>query len=77
MHPAKAIPIKAEFLWAYTEPPDNLFWRLQRVADFFPACGTDKETVKLLFEHRDKLKLEQGKYRLIELYHEVWIERAG
>lgn len=77
MHTAKDINIPKELLWDYKEPPDDLFWRLQRIADFFPACGTDQETVKLLFEHRDKLKLEQGKYRLIELYHEVWIEKAS
>lgn len=64
-------------MWDYKEPPDDLFWRLQRIADFFPACGADAETIKLLFEYRDKLKLEQGKYRLIELYYEVWNEKPG
>jgi hypothetical protein len=77
MHTAKDINIPRELLWDYKEPPDDLFWRLQRIADFFPAFGADEKTIKLLFEHRDKLKLEQGKYRLIELYYEVWIERAG
>jgi hypothetical protein len=35
-----------------------------------------RETVKLLFEYRDKLKLEDGKYKLIALYKEVWDEKA-
>jgi len=72
----KKIKVPKELLWDYTEPPDDPLWRLQRIADFFPAYGTDKEIVELLFEHRDKLKIERGKYRLIALYHEVWNERT-
>jgi hypothetical protein len=33
--------------------------------------------VKLLFEYKDKLKLEEGKYKLIAIYHEVLNERAN
>jgi len=46
------------------------------MADFFPAYGTERETVKLLFKYRDKLKLEAGTYRLISLYEEVWNKKG-
>lgn len=72
----KRINIPKELLWDYKNPPEDVLWRLQRIADFFPAYGTDRETVKLLFEYRDKLKLEGGKYKLIAIYNEVWNERA-
>jgi len=72
----KTVKIPKELLWDYKEPPDDLLWRLQRIADFFPAYGTDRETIELLFEHRDKLKLEEGKYKLIGIYKEVWDEKA-
>lgn len=73
----KIINVPRELLWDYKEPPDDLLWRLQRIADFFPAYGTDMETVQLLFNNKDKLKLEKGKYRLIEIYYEVWNEKAN
>ncbi len=73
----KTVKIPRELLWDYKEPPEDLLWRLQRIADFFPAYGTDKETVQLLFEYRDRLKLEKGKYKLIGLYKEVWDEKTG
>lgn len=76
MRTAKDINVPRELVWDYKEPPDDLLWRLQRVADFFPAWGTDGETISLLFEYRDRLKLEQGKCRLIELYYEVWSEKT-
>jgi len=65
------IHISKKLLLDYKEPPDELLWRLQRIADFFPAYGTDRETVRLLFEHRDKLKLEKGKYNLGILFATV------
>ncbi len=77
MHNAEDIDIPRELLWDYKEPPDDFLWRLQRIADFFPAYGCDKVTVRMLFEHRNELKLEEGKYRLIELYHEVLNERTA
>lgn len=77
MNTSKDIHVPKELIWDYKEPPDNLLWKLQRIADFFPAFGADAVTVKLLFEYRDKLKLEKGKYRLIELYHEVLNEKTG
>lgn len=70
--PVTKIDIPKELLWDYTKAPDDLLWRLQRIADFFPAYGTDREAVQLLFEHRDKLKLEEGRLRLIEIYYGAW-----
>ncbi len=72
----QTIDIPRELLWDYTEAPDDLLWRLQRIADFFPTFGADRETVNLLFENRDRIKLEAGKYKLIRLYHEVWDEKT-
>lgn len=76
MPTVKDIKIPKELLWDYKEPPNDLLWRLQRIADFFPAYGTERETVQLLFEHRNELILEEGKRRLIEIYQEVWNEKA-
>jgi len=70
------LKVPEEILWDYKEPPDDLLWRLQRIADFFPAYGTDRDTVELLYKYRDKLKLEEGKYRLIGIYKEVWDEKT-
>ncbi|MDA8214545.1 MAG: hypothetical protein M0Z64_04605 [Nitrospiraceae bacterium] len=77
LKPDKKIHIPPELLWDYKEPPDDILWRLQRIADFFPQYGAERETVELLFEYRDKLKLEEGKYKLIALYKEVWDEKAA
>lgn len=73
----KLVPIPKNLLWDYVDPPDDLLWRLQRLADFFPAYGAERETVRLLFKHRNKLKLEEGKYKLITLYNEVWNEKTA
>lgn len=70
------VDIPKQLLWDYSEPPDDLIWRLQRIADFFPAYGTDRETVELLYQFRDRLRLEEGKCRLIVIYKEVWDEKT-
>ena len=64
--------VPRELVWDYSEPPRSLLWRLQRIADFFPAYGTDRETVGLLFDHLSELKVEEGKSRLIAIYNEEW-----
>lgn len=71
----KDINIPKELLWDYKEAPDDIVWRLQRIADFFPAFGAERETVHLLLEYIDELKIEEGKKRLIEIYHEAWNEK--
>ena len=71
------IAIPKEILWDYKTAPDNLLWKLQRIALFFPAHGTDRNTVKLLFQYMDRLKIEKGKYELIGIYEDVWQNKTG
>ena len=66
------IDVPKEILWDYDEPPDDLLWRLQRIADFFPLYGREKKTIVLLFTHRDQLNLDDATRKLIEEYHHVW-----
>ncbi len=68
----KHIDIPKELVWDYVEAPMDFLWRLQRIADFFPAYGTDRETVGRLFNHLSRLEVEEGKSRLIAIYNEVW-----
>jgi hypothetical protein len=65
------IPVPEELLWDYREPPEDLLWRLQRIADFFPGFGRDRETVVLLYRNRDKLKIDSATRALIEAYYEA------
>lgn len=62
------IEVPREILWDYQEAPEDLLWRLQRLADFFPLYGCDRETVRLLHAHRDRLKLDEATRALIEAY---------
>ncbi len=71
------VEIPKEILWDYKQAPDNLLWKLQRIALFFPAYGTDRDTVKLLFQYRDLLEIEKGKYELISIYEDVWQNKTG
>jgi len=71
------VEIPKEILWDYKQAPDNLLWKLQRIALFFPAYGTDRDTVKLLFQYRDRLEIEKGKYELIGIYEDVWKNKTG
>lgn len=63
------IEVPKDILWDYDEPPEDLLWRLQRIADFFPLYGRERETVMLLFRHRDQLNLDDATRLLIEEYH--------
>jgi hypothetical protein len=63
------IEVPKDILWDYDEPPDDLLWRLQRIADFFPLYGRERETVMLLFSYRDQLNLDDATRLLIEEYH--------
>ena len=73
----KTIPIPKALLWDYTTPPDELLWRLQRIADFFPLYGTDRDTVSALYEHKDKLKLDKETLLLVEEYYRAWKSKDG
>lgn len=66
------ISVPKEILWDYLEAPPDLIWRLQRIADFFPRYGSDRETVELLYAHRGELKLDEAAGALIEEYHFAW-----
>ena len=66
------IRVPNDLLWDYIEAPRDLLWRLQRIADFFPTYGNDRDTVQLLFAHRDELKLDAPTRLLIEEYHRAW-----
>ncbi len=77
MRTNKNIRIPKELLWDYKEQPDNLLWKLQRIAEFFPAYGNDAENIRMLFKYKDGLKLDYGKCRLIELYYEVLNEKTS
>lgn len=70
------ITVPRAILWDYREAPEDLLWRLQRIADFFPRYGTDRETVALLFANRERLRLEPGTLALIEEYHRAHAARA-
>jgi len=66
------IRVPKDIVWDYVEPPEDLLWRLERIADFFPRYGQDRETVALVFAKRDKLKLDSATCRLIEEHHKAW-----
>lgn len=70
-----SIDIPECLVWDYAEAPDDLLWRLQRIADWFPAFGRDRRTVSLLFAHRAELRLEPEIRELIEMYEEAWREK--
>ena len=74
---ATKIEVPEEILWDYKQAPDDILWRLQRIAEFFPAHCTDKHTIDLLYKYRDQLKIEKGKYILIGIYEEVWQKKAS
>ncbi len=63
------IEVPKDLLWDYDEPPEDLLWRLQRIADFFPLYGRERETVMLLFSYRGQLNLDDATRLLIEEYH--------
>jgi hypothetical protein len=71
----ESVRIHPDLVWDYREPPDDLLWRLQRIADAFPAYGRDRATVRLLHAHRDELRLDPERRMLIELYEQAWCER--
>lgn len=70
------ITVPREILWDYREAPKDLLWRLQRIADFFPRFGRDQETVGLLHDNRNRLRLAPATRALIEEYHRAHGARA-
>lgn len=70
------IPVPKDILWDYEEPPEELLWRLQRIADFFPLYGRDRDTVALLYAHRDQIKMDEATRALVEEYQSAWEPKA-
>jgi hypothetical protein len=68
---AEHVDIPPELVWDYSSPPDDLMWRLQRIAEWFPAFGRDPHTVALLYQRREALKVPPEIRELIELYEEA------
>lgn len=75
--PMATVDVPQELLWDYREPPTDPLWRLQRIADWFPAFGRDRKTVAQLYARRDKLRIPPEVRTLIEIYEEVWREREA
>ena len=71
------VTLHPDLAWDYPDPPGDPMWRLQRIADAFPAYGRDRQTVAQLHERRDALRLRPETRLLIELYEECWREREA
>lgn len=73
----KTITVPKQLLWDYDTPPEDTLWRLQRIADFFPLYGTDRETVAALFEHKGELKIDKETLLQIEEFYKAWKIKNG
>ncbi|MEW6214633.1 MAG: hypothetical protein AB1478_05425 [Nitrospirota bacterium] len=71
------IQLPKQLLWDYKEAPVDFLWRLQRIADFFPMYGRDKETVQALYENMENLKIDETTRLLIKEYKRAWDEKDG
>lgn len=71
------VTIHPDLVWDYREPPEDPLWRLQRIADAFPAYGRDRVTVGQLFARLDELRIAPERRMLIELYEQAWCEREA
>jgi hypothetical protein len=69
------VDIHPDLVWDYPVAPLDPIWRLQRIADAFPAYGRDRRTVELLHRFRADLRLAPEIEALIELYREAWDAR--
>lgn len=65
------VDIHPDLVWDYATPPRDPLWRLQRIADAFPAYGRDRRTVAQLFAMRHQLRMPPEVRPLIELYEEI------
>jgi hypothetical protein len=66
------VDVPRAILWDYETAPTDLAWRLQRIAQFFPHFGRDRDTVRVLFENRAALRVPREIVALIELYEDEW-----
>ena len=70
------IALPKEIVWDYPEPPHDEMWRLQRLADFFPHHGRDRDSVRALLRRLPELKVPPEVAELIRLYAEHYDEHA-
>lgn len=63
-------------LWDYKYPPGK-DWALQRLAEFFPVYGHDRNSVELLYAHLDRLHIPHDTREAIKLYYRVWQEETN
>lgn len=64
--------IPKKFLWDYKKEIEDINWKLNKIILFFPFYGTDKETIKFLYKNINKVRMEEGKLKLIKLYKEIY-----
>ena len=65
------IPVHRELVWDYEEPPADELWRLQRIFDFFPQYGRDRQIVAALLARLDELRGPPEAKELVRLYAEA------
>ena len=66
------VALHPDLAWDYDEPPADALWRLQRIADAFPAYGRDRQTVGQLVLHLSALRLRSEVRALILIYEDKW-----
>ncbi|MBX3187779.1 MAG: hypothetical protein KF819_12220 [Labilithrix sp.] len=64
------IDVPPRLLWDYDVAPENELWRLQRILDFFPTYGRDRQTIAALVGHLDALRAPPEVKELVRLYAE-------
>jgi len=62
------IPVPKEIVWDYAVPPEDERWRAQRLAEFFPNYGRDRDTVQFLLTRLADLKIPDENKELIRMY---------
>lgn len=72
-----SINLPKDIMWDYKNPPDDYLWGLQRIVDFFPLYGRDKDTVFALYKNIKKLKVEETTKILIKEYHKMFKNIKG
>lgn len=70
------IQIPKQLLWDYKKAPKDFLWKLQRIADFFPMYGRDRETVTNLYQNIEKLKIDKTTEILIKEYKKAWVKKT-
>ncbi len=71
------VEIPPELVWDYRTPPEDPIWRLQRIAEWFPAFGRDRATVAQLYDFRNTLRIPPEVRKLIEIYEGIWRQREA